>query len=101
MALSFASGTMPLASWAGDIAVFAGAGRTIRTWPMSQRKERALLEFLTVEPEDLLRRRGLVNVISLHQRWDQMLVLSKTKDNIRLRNLGEIFLKIWTASHSS
>jgi len=51
MALSFASGTMTLTSWdfgAGDIAVLAGAGRAIATWLMSQRRDRALLEFLAV-----------------------------------------------------
>jgi len=71
---------MTLASWgfgAGDIAVLAGAGRAVGTWLMSQRRDRALLEFPAVEPEDILQRRGLVDVVSLHQRWDQKLVLLK------------------------
>jgi len=80
MAVSFASGTITLANWgfgAGDIAVIAGAGRAVGNWLMAQRRDRALLDFFAVQPEDILQRKGLMDVVALHKRWDQKLVLLK------------------------
>ncbi|MCJ1438256.1 hypothetical protein MMC27_007644 [Xylographa pallens] len=80
MALSFVTGTMTLTSWgfgAGDIAVMAGAGRFVGNWLMAQRRDRALLDFLALQPEDILQRKGLVDTVALHNRWDKKLVLLK------------------------
>ncbi|MCJ1414751.1 hypothetical protein MMC32_001079 [Xylographa parallela] len=80
MALSFVTGTMTLSSWgfgAGDIAVMAGAGRFVGNWLMAQRQDRALLDFLALQPEDILQRKGLVDTVALHNRWDKRLVLLK------------------------
>lgn len=80
MALTFGSGTATLTSWgfgAGDIAVIAGAGRAVGNWLMAARKDQALLDFFAVLPEDILQRKGLVDVVALHKRWDQKLVLLK------------------------
>lgn len=71
MAVSFASGTITLANWgfgAGDIAVIAGAGRAVGNWLMPQRRDRALLDFFAVQPEDILQRKGLMDVVALHKR---------------------------------
>lgn len=80
MALTFLSSSTTLTSWgfsAGDIAAMAGAGRAVGNWLMAQRRDRALLEFLSVTPEDILQRKGLLDVAALHSRWDQKLVLLK------------------------
>ncbi|MCJ1319264.1 hypothetical protein MMC15_004600 [Xylographa vitiligo] len=71
---------MTLTSWgfgAGDIAVMAGAGRFVGNWLMAQRRDRALLDFLALQPEDILQRKGLVDTATLHSRWDNKLVLLK------------------------
>ena len=78
MAVSFAAGHSILSSWgfgAGDIAVLAGAGRAVGTWVMNQIKDQALLEFMKVDPEDLIPRKGLVDTTALHQHWDVRLTL--------------------------
>ena len=80
MALTFLTGTLTLTNWgfgAGDIAVLAGAGRSVGNWLMAQRRDRALLDFLAIGPEDILQRKGLVDTASLHNRWDKKLVLLK------------------------
>ena len=80
MAISFASGSTTLANWgfgAGDIAVIAGAGRTVGTWLFAQVRDRNLLSFLSVDPEDVVRRKGILDVTTLHQRWDKKLTLLK------------------------
>lgn len=78
MSLSFFPGTTALSNWgfgAGDIAVMAGAGRAVGNWLMAQRRDRALLDFLALQPEDILQRKGLVDTVALHNRWDTKLVL--------------------------
>jgi hypothetical protein len=73
MALTFAATNSALQSWgisAGDIAVLAGAGRAVGTWVMNKFKDEALLQFMRVDPEDLIPRRGLIDPSALHQRWD-------------------------------
>lgn len=86
MALSFTAGHVTLANWGfsvGDIAVLAGAGRSIGTWIMNQVKDRALLEFMRVDQEDLIPRRGLIDPAALHQRWDVRLTMLQN-GNIRV-----------------
>ncbi|KAF2256116.1 hypothetical protein BU26DRAFT_557591 [Trematosphaeria pertusa] len=78
MALSFTAGHLTLAAWgfsAGDIAVLAGAGRAVGNWVMNHLKDQALLQFLKVDPEDLIPRKGLIDPAALHQRWDVQLTL--------------------------
>ena len=78
MAVSFASGSFALANWgfsAGDIAAMAGAGRSAGNWLMAQARDRSLLEFLGVDVEDIVIRKGLLDVVALHSRWDQKLFL--------------------------
>ncbi|KAH0537557.1 hypothetical protein FGG08_005656 [Glutinoglossum americanum] len=80
MAVTFLAGSATLANWGfsvGDVAAIAGAGRAVSNWLMAPRKDRALLEFLSVRQEDIIERRGLVDVMALHKRWDQKLVLLK------------------------
>jgi hypothetical protein len=83
MALSFATGHLTLSTWgfgAGDIAVLAGAGRAVGTWVMNQIKDQALLQFMRVDPEDLIPRKGLIDTTALHQRWDVRLTLLHNGD---------------------
>lgn len=78
MALSFVSGTMTLANWGfstGDIALLAGAGRQAGTWLMSQIKDRGLIEFMNIDIDSVLSRKGIVNTTELHLRWDKKLRL--------------------------
>ena len=78
MAVSFASGSFALANWgfsAGDIAVIAGAGRSVGNWLMAQAKDRNLLDFLGLDVDSVILRKGLLDTGALHQRWDQKLHL--------------------------
>ena len=78
MAVSFAANSVMLANWgfsAGDIAAIAGAGRGIGTWVMAQMKDQSLLDFMKVDPEDLIPRKGIIDPIALHKRWDVSLTL--------------------------
>ena len=80
MAVSFARGSLNLANWgfgAGDIAVIAGAGRSVGTWLLANAKDRGLFEFLKVDKENVILRTGLIDVGQLHKRWDTKLVLLK------------------------
>lgn len=78
MAVSFAAGSVTLVNWgfgAGDIAVMAGAGRAAGNWIMAQVKDRALVEFLSLDIDAVMSRRGLLDITSLHQRWDRKITL--------------------------
>lgn len=78
MAVSFAANSVTLANWgfsAGDIATLAGAGRAIGTWVTAQIKDQNLLDFMRVDPEDLIPRKGIIDPIVLHKRWDISLTL--------------------------
>lgn len=78
MAVSFVAGHLTLANWgfsAGDIAVLAGAGRAAGTWLVNQLKDQSLLEFMRVDPGDLIPRKGLIDPTVLHKRWDVRLTL--------------------------
>ena len=92
MAISFASGSWALANWgfgAGDIAVIAGAGRTVGTWLFAQVRDRNLLSFLSVDAEDAISRKGLLDVVALHRRWDTQITLLKNGKPYMLRLSGE------------
>src|SRR5216110_870665 len=89
MALSFTAGTLTLASWgigAGDIAVLAGVGRSVGTWLMAQHEDRGWLGLLGVTPDDVLRRRGLIDTMALHQRWDNELILLQNGKRIKIEH---------------
>ncbi|KAJ5657967.1 uncharacterized protein N7484_001616 [Penicillium longicatenatum] len=76
MAVTFSAGDF--ASWGislGDVAVLAGAGRAIGTWVMNSVKDQGLLHFMGVDPEDLIPRKGLIDPVALHKRWDVRLTL--------------------------
>ena len=78
MSLAWNTGSSTLAQWgfsAGDIAAIAGAGRSVGTWLMAQSKDRMLLEFLQTDTNDVIKRRGLIDRVALHERWDTRLVL--------------------------
>jgi hypothetical protein len=78
MALAFASGSLTLANWGfgvGDIAVLAGAGRNVGNWVMAQTRDRNLVDFLKVDIDTVIIRRGLIDVVELHKRWDRKLTL--------------------------
>ena len=78
MSLAWNTGSSTLAQWgfsAGDIAAIAGAGRSVGTWLMAQSKDRMLLDFLQTEAHDVIRRRGLIDRVALHEQWDTRLFL--------------------------
>lgn len=80
MALSFVAGSWQLVNWGfstGDIAIAVGAGRAVGNWIMSERRDQALIDFMALDTDALLSRRGLVDTVSLHQRWDQKIRLLK------------------------
>ena len=80
MAVSFARGSLSLANWGfgpGDIAVLAGAGRSVANWLLAQAKHRSLFEFLNIDVENVILRKGLIDVNALHSTWDTQLVLLK------------------------
>ena len=91
MAVSFASGSLALANWgfsAGDIAALAGAGRVACNWLIAQSKDRSLLEFLALDVEDVIRRKGLLDLGALHVRWDQKLHLLKDGKMVTLQEMS-------------
>jgi hypothetical protein len=78
MALSFVSGTMALANWGfsvSDISQLAGAGRAAGTWLMAQIRDRGLIEFIGIDIDSVLTRRGIIKTTKLHLRWDKKLRL--------------------------
>ncbi|KAF2809779.1 uncharacterized protein BDZ99DRAFT_571536 [Mytilinidion resinicola] len=78
MSLSFAAGSLVLSNWgfgAGDIATIAGAGRAAVTWVTNNFKDRGLLDFMKVDAEDLVPRKGLIDPVALHMRWDVRMTL--------------------------
>ncbi len=91
MAVSFASGSLALANWgfsAGDIAAIAGGGRSAGNWLMAQFRDRSLLEFLAVDVENIILRKGLLDVVALHSRWDQKLFLLKNGKMVTIQEMG-------------
>ncbi|KAI9708606.1 MAG: hypothetical protein M1820_003824 [Bogoriella megaspora] len=91
MAVSFSASTTALATWgfsAGDIAVIAGAGRNVGTWVMAQVKDQNLLDFMKVDPDDLILRKGLIDPIELHKRWDVSLTLLQNGAKRTITNQG-------------
>jgi hypothetical protein len=78
MALTFSAGSLTLANWGfgvGDIAVFAGAGRNVGNWLMAQTRDRNLVDFLKLDIDSIIIRRGLIDVVELHKRWDHKITL--------------------------
>lgn len=91
MAVSFAASSLTLSTWGfsdRDIAVIAGASRAIGTWVTTQLKDQALLQFMKVDPEDLIPREGLIDPTALHQRWDVKLTLLQNGRRRTIGNLG-------------
>lgn len=78
MALTFASGSLTLVNWefgVGDIAALAGAGRNVGNWVMAQTRDRNLVDFLKVDIDTIITRKGFIDVVELHKRWDRKLTL--------------------------
>ena len=93
MAVSFTGGAggLALANWGfslGDIAALAGAGRYAGNWLMAQTRDRSLLEFLAVDVDDVILRKGLLDVVALHSRWDQKLFLLKNGRLITIKEMS-------------
>lgn len=91
MAVSFTKGSLTLANWgfgAGDIAVLAGAGRSVGNWLLANAKDRSLFEFLDVDVENVILRKGLIDVGTLHQTWDTQLVLLKNGKKFKVKAAG-------------
>ena len=91
MAVSFTKGSLTLANWgfgAGDIAVLAGAGRSVGNWLLASAKDRSLFDFLNVDVENVILRKGLVDVIALHETWDTQLVLLKNGRKFKVKSRG-------------
>ncbi len=80
---------MTLVNWefgAGDIAVMAGAGRAAGTWVMAQMKYRALVGFLSLDTDAIMGRRGLLDITTLHQRWDRKFTLLQNGNPISIEH---------------
>lgn len=78
MSLSFATNSTVLSQWgfsAGDIAAMAGAGRVVGTWVIAQARDRNLLDFMRVDVNDVIVRKGLIDRFVLQERWGTKLVL--------------------------
>jgi hypothetical protein len=89
MSLSFVTGTWQLATWgfsAGDVALLAGAGRSAGNWLIAQLKDRALLDFMSIDIDQILTRKGLIDTVSLHQRWDVKLRLLQNNKPVTIKN---------------
>ncbi|MCJ1351309.1 MAG: hypothetical protein MMC33_001293 [Icmadophila ericetorum] len=95
MALSFVTGSSALAQWGfsvGDIAVLAGAGRKVGNWLMSAKRDQELFEFLKVPITDIIQRKGFIDTLALHKRWDNKLVLLKNgkRHEVRIASKGAL-----------
>lgn len=91
MAVSFTANSLALANWgfsASDIAAIAGAGRNVGTWVMAQIRDQNLLDFVRVDPEDLIPRKGIIDPTALHKRWDIALTLLQNGRKCSIKNLG-------------
>jgi hypothetical protein len=91
MAISFVSGSLTLANYgisAGDIAVFAGAGRNAVTWMMAQMKDRNLLDFMHADPEHIISRRGILDPMESHRRWNKKITLLQNGKKVTLKHTG-------------
>jgi hypothetical protein len=78
MAVSFFGSSLALANWGfsvGDIAVIAGAGRKAGTWMFAQFKDRNLLDWMNIDVDAVLVRKGLCATTELHDRWDTKITL--------------------------
>ena len=74
MALTFPiSSLLSLGVSVGDIATIYGAARKAGTWIKAQWNDCQLLEFLQVEKPDLIKRKGLIDVEKLNERWGNQL----------------------------
>jgi hypothetical protein len=85
MSLTFSTDSGTLTSWgfgAGDIATLAGAGRAIVTWVTTNFKDKGLLEFMRVDVEDLIPRKGIIDPIALHKRWDVRITLLRNGERL-------------------
>ena len=89
MALTFAAGS--LTNWGfgvGDIAVLAGAGRNVGNWVMAQTRDRNLVDFLRVDIDTIITRKGLIDMVELHKRWDRRLTLFRNGRPIAVEHPG-------------
>lgn len=76
MSLTFPTPFKALASVGlsvGDIAVLAGAGRSVGTWLRARFIDRSLLELVDVE--NIIPRTGLVDTADLNRRWSKTLII--------------------------
>ncbi|KAF2873831.1 hypothetical protein BDV95DRAFT_567840 [Massariosphaeria phaeospora] len=91
MAVSFTSSSLALANWGfsvGDIAVLAGAGRKAGTWLFAQFKDRTLLDWMGIDLDAVLRRKGLCDTAELHERWDKKITLMKNNQKTPIVSKG-------------
>jgi hypothetical protein len=94
--LSFAAGTWTLTNWGfspSDISVIFGAGRTVCTWVMAKLKDQSLLDFMRVTPEDLVPRKGLIDINALHQRWDVSITLLQNGKRFKIDGRGRTIVE--------
>ena len=92
MAVAFVANSWQLANWgfsAGDIAVLAGAGRSVITWLSASGRDRVLLDFLKTTSSDLGIRRGLIDPIALNKRWSKKIVLFRNGERCVLEPTGK------------
>lgn len=78
MAVSFPGGSLALANWGisvGDIAVIAGAERKASTRMFAQFKDQNLLDWMNIDVDAVLVRKGLCETVELHNRWDTKITL--------------------------
>ena len=58
-----------------DIACIYGAARKVGTWVKAQWNDLQLLGFLQVEKEDILKRKGMIDIDGLNERWGKTLTI--------------------------
>ena len=76
MAVTFAiSSLISLGLSTSDIAIIYGAARKAGTWVKAQWNDQQLLGFLQVETDDIMKRRGLIDVNRLNERWGKTLTI--------------------------
>ena len=66
----------------------AGAGRRVGTWIMAQSNDRSLLEFLGVDYTRMFARRGTIDTVALHSRWDRRITLLQNGKKTPIRHPG-------------
>jgi hypothetical protein len=61
----------------------------VGNWLLAQAKDRSLFEFLNVDVENVMSRKGLIDVNALHSTWDTQLILLKNGKKFKIQSPGQ------------